>query len=63
MPITFNPFTGNFDFTGTSTSSGNGSVLNVISVPTTIAVDTSYIVVDYLDIQSVFDVIGNIGIF
>ena len=41
-----------------------GSVMNnVISTPTAVAVDTSYVVVDYLDVQSDFTVAGNVGVF
>lgn len=40
-----------------------GAVMaNVISTPTTIAADTSYIVVGYLDIQSDLTVLGNVGV-
>ena len=41
---------------------GSGAVNNVISTPTTVAGDTSYVVVDYLDVQSDFTVAGNVGV-
>lgn len=42
---------------------GSGTVSNIISTPTTIATDTSYIVVGYLTVTSDFTINGNVGVF
>lgn len=35
---------------------------NVIATPTTIAADTSFIVLEYLKIEAALDVVGNVGV-
>jgi hypothetical protein len=47
----------------TPSGSGDGTTNNVISVPTTIDVDKSYMVVGYLTIEETFTNNGNVGIF
>ncbi len=48
---------------GVWVAAGGSSVINnVISTPTTIAADTSYVVVDYLDVQDDFTVAGNVAV-
>lgn len=52
------------DGTWTAVSgSGDGTTNNVISTPTTISTDKSYLVVGYLTIESTFTNNGNVGIF
>lgn len=48
---------GNFSYSATG-----GSISNVISTPTVIAADTSYIVMAYLTLDASFTVNGNVGV-
>ena len=45
-----------------SHAGGGGATNNVISTPTTVSADTSYIVMQYLTITAEFTVLGNVGI-
>lgn len=47
----------------THAGSGGGAVPNVISTPTTIADETSYLVIDHLDVTSELTVEGYLGIY
>ena len=45
-----------------SGGSGDGTTNNVISTPTTIDADKSYVVVSYLTVTSTFTVNGNVAV-
>jgi hypothetical protein len=47
---------------GALTSSGFAATPNIISTPTTISADTSYIVIDYLNIEAAFNVEGMVEV-
>lgn len=62
VTITTNPTTDSITINASGGGGGGASIENLIAAPVTVTSETSYPVIQYLDIQSDFTVLGNVSV-